>query len=176
MPSASSGSVSISASSSNATIVSGKTRQFTAKVSHSPNTVVTWSATAGTVSSSGLFTAPTVGSATQVTVTATSRADSTQSASVTLTVNPAANVTAASTQHSVTLSWHVSAASGVVKYSIYRSTISGGYYALLAKALSTTTYSDQSVQPGTIYYYVVTAVDSLGHESTYSNETRATIP
>ena len=59
---------------------------------------------------------------------------------------------------------------------MYRSTVAGGYYGLLAGAIAGATYSDQSVQSGTIYYYVVTAVDHLGQESTYSNETQVTIP
>ena len=168
--------VRVSASPSNAIIVSGKTRQLTARVSNTRNIAVTWSATAGTVSSSGLFTAPRVGSTTQVKGTATSRADPSQSASVVLTVNPAATVTAAPGQHTVSLSWNGPTSSNVVRYNMYRSTISGGYYGLLAGAIAGATYNDQSVQSGTIYYYVVTAVDHLGQESTYSNETRATVP
>ena len=54
--------VSISASPSTATLASGGTQQFIALVSNATNSAVTWSATAGTISSSGLFTAPTVSS------------------------------------------------------------------------------------------------------------------
>jgi hypothetical protein len=61
-----------------------------ATVTGSTNTTVTWSATAGSVSSSGLFTAPTVNSNTMVTVTATSQADTSQTASATVTVTPSA--------------------------------------------------------------------------------------
>jgi hypothetical protein len=57
---------------------------------------VTWSATAGTVNSSGLFTAPTVSSPTSVTVTATSLADTSKSSSAAFTVNPAPSVLAVS--------------------------------------------------------------------------------
>ena len=170
------GGVRVSAWPSNAIIVSGKTGQFLARVSNTRNTAVTWSATAGTVSSSGLFTAPRVGSTTQVKVTATSQADSRGSASVALTVNPAATVPAAPGQHTVSLSWKGTTSSNVAKYNMYRSTVAGGYYGLLAGAIAGATYSDQSVQSGTIYYYVVTAVDHLGQESTYSNETQVTIP
>src|ERR1700730_824842 len=171
-----SGGMRISVSPSNATIVSGKTRQFTALVSHTRNTAVTWSATAGTFSSSGLFTAPRVAPNTQVKITATSQTDSSKSASIALTISPAATVTGAPVQHSVSLSWKGTTASNVVKYNMYRSTISGGYYGHLASAIAGTTYTDQSVQSGVIYYYVVTAVDHLGQESPYSNETGATIP
>jgi hypothetical protein len=154
----------------------GKTRQFTAIVSHTRNTAVTWSATAGTFSSTGLFTAPRVVSTVEVKITATSQTDSSKSASVVLTISPAATVTGNPVQHSVSLSWKGTTASNVVKYNMYRSTISGGYYGHLGAAIAGGTYTDQSVQSGTIYYYVVTAVDPQGQESPYSNETRATIP
>jgi len=37
-------------------------------------------------------------------------------------------------------------------------------------------YSDPTVQNSITYYYVTTAVDSSGNESTYSNEASAVIP
>jgi Domain of unknown function (DUF4082)/Viral BACON domain len=80
--------VSVSTSPANAIIASGKTQQFMAKVSNNANAAVTWSATTGTISSSGLFTAPSVSTSSSVRVTATSQADPTKSASVSLTVNP----------------------------------------------------------------------------------------
>jgi fibronectin type 3 domain-containing protein len=40
----------------------------------------------------------------------------------------------------------------------------------------TTTYTDSNVQSGMSYYYVVTAVDGSGNESTFSNEAVAGIP
>jgi hypothetical protein len=224
----------------------------------------------GTVSSTGLFKAPTVTSPTLVNVTAISQADPTKSASVVLTVSPAAAVLAVSpaslsfagqvgtsnltpasvsitnagagtltftgvsdqpwlmlsagsgtapstlqvspsittlkagtytghvslsgggttkvvtvvliltapppVQQSVALSWKASTNPKIISYCVYRSTITGSSYALLASALGTALYSDHSVQSGSIYYYVVTAVDDLGHESTHSNEARTTIP
>ena len=63
--------VSVATLPASASILSEKTQQFTAVVSNTLNTAVTWSSTAGTVSSSGLFTAPTVTSATGVNVAAT---------------------------------------------------------------------------------------------------------
>lgn len=78
--------------------------------------------------------------------------------------------------HSVSLAWRGAGTVNVVSYSLYRSTISGGSYGLLASALGTASYDDQSVQPATIYYYVVTAVDDQGRESVFSNETRASVP
>jgi hypothetical protein len=84
--------ISVSVSPTTATVASGGTVQFSAQVTNTSNTAVTWSATSGTVSTTGLFTAPTVTATTTVTVTATSVADNTKSASATVTVNPAAGI------------------------------------------------------------------------------------
>ena len=83
------GTVSVTVTPSSATLGSGATQQFTAAVRDSSNTGVTWSATSGQISSSGLFTAPTVSAATAVTVTATSTADPTAKASASISVVPA---------------------------------------------------------------------------------------
>ena len=84
--------ISISVSPTTATVVSGGTEQFSAQITNTSNTAVTWSATSGTVSTTGLFTAPTVTATKTVTVTATSVADTTKSASATVTVNVAAGI------------------------------------------------------------------------------------
>ena len=84
--------ISVSVSPSAATVASGGTQQFSAQVTNTSNTAVTWSATSGTVSTTGLFTAPTVTATKTVTVTATSVADNTKSASATVTVNVAAGI------------------------------------------------------------------------------------
>ncbi|MDP9161283.1 MAG: putative Ig domain-containing protein, partial [Acidobacteriota bacterium] len=61
----------VSVSPTTATVTSAGTQQFVATVSNTPNTAVTWSASAGSISNTGFFTAPTVSSATNVKVTAT---------------------------------------------------------------------------------------------------------
>ncbi len=71
-----------------------QTAQFTATVSGTGNTAVTWSLTTpngGTIDANGLYTAPTVGPdlPASVTVTAFSQADPTKSASAQETLNPA---------------------------------------------------------------------------------------
>ena len=73
------------------TVLSGQTSQCTATVTGTANfsTAVTWSASAGTVTNTGLFTAPVVMASTQVGVSATSTQDTTKSGSATVTVNPA---------------------------------------------------------------------------------------
>jgi hypothetical protein len=80
--------ISVSINPTDTTASSGTTQQFTATVSGSANTAVTWTASAGTISSSGLFTAPNVSSTIIATATATSQADPTKSASTNVTINP----------------------------------------------------------------------------------------
>jgi hypothetical protein len=82
--------VSISVSPYTANIQTGGQQQFTASVLGTSNTGVAWKATAGTVTMSGLYTAPST--AGTYTVTATSVADSTKSASSTITVSQPAQV------------------------------------------------------------------------------------
>lgn len=82
----------------------------------------------------------------------------------------------AAPQHSVSLSWTAST-STVVGYKVYRATQSGGPYAVLNSSPDpSTTYTDSNVQAGSTYYYVVTAVDSSGTESAYSNQAQAVVP
>jgi len=84
--------IAVSVSPTAATVASGGTQQFSAQVTNTSNTAVTWSATSGTVNAAGLFTAPTVTATKTVTVTATSVADNTRSASATVTVNAATGI------------------------------------------------------------------------------------
>lgn len=82
----------------------------------------------------------------------------------------------AAPQHSVVLSWAAST-STVVGYNVYRGTQSGGPYAVLTGSPdASTSYTDNSVQAGQTYYYVVTAVDGSGNESVDSNQAQAVIP
>jgi hypothetical protein len=79
--------------------------------------------------------------------------------------------------HVVTLSWAAST-STVASYSIYSSNTSGGPYFKIGSINSGVccTYIDLNTIAGNTYYFVVTAVDSAGNESAYSNETSAVIP
>jgi hypothetical protein len=78
--------------------------------------------------------------------------------------------------HSVDLSWTAST-SVVSGYNVYRGTQSGGPYTKLNVALvGGTTFTDNTVVAGNTYFYVVTAVDNLNHESPFSNEAKAVIP
>jgi RHS repeat-associated protein len=70
----------------------GQKQQFTASVTYTSNTAVTWSispAGTGTIDANGLYTAPSTILVQQtVTVTATSQADTTKSASASITLTP----------------------------------------------------------------------------------------
>jgi fibronectin type 3 domain-containing protein len=76
----------------------------------------------------------------------------------------------------VTLSWTESS-TGISGYNIYRAGNSGGPYARVNPSINPGTgYVDGSVVAGQIYYYVTTAVDTNGVESSYSNQVQAAIP
>jgi uncharacterized protein YjdB len=159
--------VGITVSPTSVSLQGGATQQFTAAVTGSTNTSVTWSTSGGVVSSTGVYTAPST--AGTYTVTATSVADNTKSALATVTVS-------APIQHSVTLSW-VASTSTVNGYNIYRGTNSGGPYTQVNTALEPAlNYVDNTVQSGQTYYYVATSVDGSGVESGFSNQVTATIP
>jgi serine protease len=89
--------VTVSVSPANVTLRAGGTQMFSATVSNASNTAVTWevggvaggNSTVGTITSAGLYTAPTTVSGTlSETVTAISAADGSRSATVSLTVTP----------------------------------------------------------------------------------------
>ena len=158
--------VSVSISPGSASVDEATQAQFTATVSGLSNTAVTWAVTrgTGTITQSGLFTAPK--SAESDVITATSQGNTAKSASASITVLP---------PHSVALNWTASA-STVSFYKVYRGTVSGGPYSLLINNLKTTSYTDSTVQSGTTYYYVTTDVNAAGTESIFSNEFQSFIP
>lgn len=80
--------VTVQVSPGSATVNSGATQQFSATVSGSTNTNVTWSTSAGSISSTGVLTAPSVTATSYVTVIATSVASGDSKGSATVTVNP----------------------------------------------------------------------------------------
>ena len=94
--------VSVTISPTSATLQPGQTQQFTATVTGSSNTAVTWTATGGTISASGLFTAGSTAGGSFI-VTATSAADSTKAASAAVTIQPAPAVSITVAPTSVTL-------------------------------------------------------------------------
>lgn len=72
---------------------------------------------------------------------------------------------------SVTLQWQPSLSNGVVGYNLYRSQNSGsGYEKINSQIIAATSFTDETLQPGTEYFYVCRAVTIEGIESTNSNE------
>ena len=163
--------VSIAVTPVNPSIAAGRQQQFTATGTYSDGShqdltaSAAWTSSApavATINSIGLASALTVGS---TTIQATSGSIN-GSTVLTVTAPP-----------QVSLGWNASTSQDVAGYNAYRSPISGGPYAKLNSSLiSATSYNDQTVQSGSTYYYVTTAVDSQGLESVYSNEAVATVP
>jgi hypothetical protein len=79
-------------------------------------------------------------------------------------------------QHTVSLNWSPST-SQVNGYNVYRGSTAGGPYAKLNSTPDpNTVYSDGTVASAHTYYYVTTAVNSSGQESSYSNQVQVSVP
>jgi hypothetical protein len=155
----------------------GQSQQFTAGVSGTANTGVSWfvsgilggNASLGTISSTGLYTAPASVPSGQVAVKAQSSYQPSSSATAGVTIT-------APVAHYVALSWTDSSPS-LAGYNIYRGTQPTGPFAKINPALEpATVYTDNTVVSGQTYYYATTAVDSNNLESGYSNVAQAVIP
>ena len=178
--------VSVSVNPASATLAVNQTQQFTAVVNNTGNMAVTWaiSPNMGSISTSGLYTAPTsIASQQSVTAIATSVADSTKSASATITLTvpatatstgPPTNLTATVDEidyDAINLTWTASTTAGVT-YNVYASTSPGvltSPSSLVASGITGTTFQHKGLMDFTTYYYVVTAV-SAGVESQPSNK------
>jgi fibronectin type 3 domain-containing protein len=80
------------------------------------------------------------------------------------------------TSHSVALTWQADS-SASAGYNVYRSMAASGPYAKVNyPSARATAYTDSSVQSGQSYYYVVTAVDLAGSESSPSAQVSVVIP
>lgn len=78
--------------------------------------------------------------------------------------------------HHVTLTWTPST-SDVMAYNVYRAKSSVGPFSKVATtAAATDQYTDERVQAGETYYYVVTSVTAEGMESADSVLAVATVP
>ena len=67
------------------------------------------------------------------------------------------------------VSWTANTESDLDHYNVYRSTVSGGPYGLVASP-TTNSYSDTGLTALTTYYYIVSAVDKAGNEGIPSSE------
>ena len=72
----------------------------------------------------------------------------------------------------LSLAWN--AVSGAASYNLYRSPLSGGGWVKVnTSPLGSTSFTDTGLRNATTYFYVVTALDGVGNESSTSNEVSA---
>jgi hypothetical protein len=102
------------------TVPSGAKLKFSATVINTPQMQVTWSASPGTISSTGLYTAPTVSAQTSAVITATSVANPTIKATARVTVTPLLSVGTSSVPgitKGIPFSAPLTASGGITPYS-----------------------------------------------------------
>jgi hypothetical protein len=81
--------LSVAVTPTTATLVAGATQTFTATVTNDGATPgVTWTASVGSITSGGVYTAPTPVATASATITATSKSDTTKTATATVTLTP----------------------------------------------------------------------------------------
>jgi len=91
------------------------------------------------------------------------------------TVEPVTGTGTPQGSYSVSLSW--GGVASAVGYNVLRGKAAAGPFHQINTALdSSTEFTDSTVAAGTTYYYVTTAVNSQGEQSSYSNVTEAVIP
>ncbi len=82
----------------------------------------------------------------------------------------------APTSGTATLSWNASGGPDLEGYKVYQATASGGYGAPIATVtMDFTSYTITTLDAGTTYFFAVTAYNSDGAESSFSNEVSKTI-
>lgn len=127
------------------------------------SSAVTWSASAGSISSTGSFTAPSTGAT--VTIKATSVQDPTKSASTTISVTPKiviSNATSSVTATTATFKWTVNTPT---RNGISWGTtpnLDGGATPYDNSFLTNPGYTITGLKPGTTYYIMLTSYNDLG--------------
>ena len=87
-------------------------------------------------------------------------------------------LTAVTPQSPTTLSitWSKPADADLASFRLYRKAPGENSFSLLASAIRQTGYTDTGLKSGSTYSYAVTAVDTAGNESAYSQEVSGTTP
>jgi hypothetical protein len=82
--------------------------------------------------------------------------------------------------HYVDLKWDppppATPGSSAAAYDIYRGIRSGGPYQKINSGATSPNYTDRNVSSRQTYYYVVRTVDTMGRDSSPSNEVTVSIP
>jgi hypothetical protein len=124
---------------------------------------------------SGITLTPNQTATMSVTYTPTVNGSATGNVSVASNAtNSPAVVSLTASSYVVALTWTASSSSDVVSYDVYRGTVPGSYTILNTSPVTSTQFTDTSVADNITYYYVVTAVDSSGVQSSDSNQ--VTVP
>lgn len=79
-------------------------------------------------------------------------------------------------QNQVTLTWNPNTDPDLLRYHIYRSTNYPTFTLHNSVTANTTTFVDAGLDPNVIYFYRITAVDSVLNESGFSNEVSSFVP
>jgi hypothetical protein len=160
----------VAVSPSAATISPATQQQFTATVQGTSNSAVTWSASAGSITKDGVFTAPATGDGIQVTITATSVPDPTQRAASLVTIQNGSQlaITTSSLSGAVVDTPYdgtLAASSGTPPY---RWTISSGFLAPgIELQANSGALAGITSYPGQ-YSFTVKVTDSASHSTNQS--------
>ena len=159
-------SVKVQISPAETSVAAGGNVQFSAAVSNTSNTAVTWSASAGSISANGLFTAPVASSVNSITINASSAADPTVRAIATAMVTSSAFAIATTSMPSATKGSGYSASlSGTGGKRPYRwSVVSGTLPSGLQLNASTGTLSGSAAKGGT-FGFTVQGTDAASHNA-----------
>src|ERR1019366_4199846 len=161
--------VAVQISPSDPAVAAGGTVQFSATVTNTSNTSVTWSASAGTISTNGLFTAPSNTTAKTISVTASSVAQTGARSTTTVTVSSATfAITTSSVPFAVQAqpySQPLTASGGQTPYQW--SIVSGSLPAGLQLGASTGTLAGSAAQSGT-FTFTVLGTDAASHTARQS--------
>jgi len=68
------------------------------------------------------------------------------------------------------------AAPGATSYNVKRSPTSGGPYTTIATGVTSTSYQDPTLNSGTSYFYVVSAVNGAGQSGNSAQASAQTLP
>jgi hypothetical protein len=184
--------VSVTVTPANVTVKTGQTQQFSAYVTGTSNTAVTWqvssstagAASIGSISTSGLYTPPAAPPPGTVTVTATSQADTTKSGMVIVTVAdgtapsaPTGLTANATSATQISLAWTASTDNvGVTGYQVQRCSGNGCAPSTQVGTPTTNSFGDSGLTASTSYTYRVSAVDAAGNVSGFSATASTTTP
>jgi len=150
-------------------VAAGGTMQFTAVVTNTSNTAVQWSASAGSISANGLFTAPANTSAKAITITASSAADTDVQASTTATITSSTfTITTSSVPFAVEATPYSAALTASGGQPPYQWSVSSGSLpAGLQLGASSGTLSGTAKQAGT-FAFSVRGTDAASHTAQQS--------